>query len=438
MALVFTDDQNEADRLITDWLNTNRRCFTLGGAAGTGKTTLMAHTIVKERARGVIYLAPTHRAVAVMKERLAEHGLAHSCFTYAKGTNRVLAKDDVRCYLVKLDRPNDLMENAALVVVDEASWIDDDTWDVLIREGEQYNVKYLFVGDQYQLPPVAAKPTWPAFQLVDDQFTLEEVVRQAVDSVIIGNSIILVSDISSGARRVRRLFQGERNGHGVYRIDRDDIVRHFVAYAKVNSSKNIRILAWRNRVVQDHSDAIRQQLYGAPPGSPWVVGEPVINSGQVVGKGGDYLYANQESRVHTVSEKEVRHFMYKSIYFRPIVLQPEDGSGLFVTREVLNAGELDKVLKEIRKEAHAHEPGTEGWRRNWRKFWSLKEQFVELTSAYVSTVHSAQGTTLDAVWLDVEDIMASRHKNGAEFANRMLYVAVTRAATSAFIAEDLT
>lgn len=436
MSIVFTDDQNEGARLIGDWLGTSSRCFTLSGQAGTGKTTLMAHIMVKERARGVIYLAPTHRAVAVMKERLVEHGMAGSCFTYAKGTNRILAKDDVRCYLVKLDRPNDLLNQSSLVVVDEASWIDDDTWDVLMREGEQYGVKYLFVGDQYQLPPVAARPSWPAFQLAEDVYSLGEVVRQAVDSVIIGNASLLVADISSGSRRVRRLFAGERGGHGVYRIQRDDIVDHFTSYAKVNSSKNIRVLAWRRRVVQEHSDAIRSKLYGVrPDDNKWIPGEPVINIGQVAGKMDGYMYANQESRVHKISTEEIKHFAYNSIIFRPITLAPESG-GLFETREVLNPEELKKVLKEIESEARRHEPGTAGWRSNWAKFWKLKEQFAELTSAYVSTVHSSQGTTLDAVWLDVEDIAASKFKQGPEFANRMLYVAITRAATSAFIAEE--
>lgn len=433
----FTDDQLEADKLISEWLANNSRCFTLSGQAGTGKTTLMAHIMVRERLRGVIYLAPTHRAVAVMKERLVEHGMDGSCFTYAKGTNRILAKDDVRCYLVKLDRPNDLLSSAALVVVDEASWIDDETWDVLMREGDQYNVKYLFVGDQYQLPPVAARPSWPAFQLVEDMYSLEEVVRQVRDSVIIGNADLLVSDIRSKRRRVRRLFAGERGGHGVYRIRREDIVDHFVAYAKVNSSKNIRVLAWRRRVVQEHSDAIRRQLYGARPGDNWVVGEPVINTRQVAGKySGTHMYANQESKVHAVSSEEIKHCAYNSIVFRPITLAPESG-GLFETREVLNPEELDRILREIEKEARRHEPGDAGWRHNWAKFWKLKDQFAELTSAYVSTVHSSQGTTLDAVWLDVEDIVASRHKQGPEFANRMTYVALTRAATSAFIAEDM-
>lgn len=63
-------------------------------------------------------------------------------------------------------------------------------------------------------------------------------------------------------------------------------------------------------------------------------------------------------------------------------------------------------------------------KKDWKSFYYLKEYIADLRPIEVSTVHKAQGSTLDRVYIDLNDLCSCR--DPFLFA-RLLYVAVTRA-----------
>lgn len=176
----LSSDQAAALREIGAWYRNKSAPFlTLGGYAGTGKTTLIAYLRQALREHdehaGVAFCAYTGKAAQVLAEKLREqrvmrrgdsvstiHSLIYTSEETADGSPRWIRKD-------KLERD--------LIVVDEASMVDETIW----RDLLSFEVPVLAVGDHGQLPPVGS-----SFNLMAEPvLRLERVFRQAQGSPII-------------------------------------------------------------------------------------------------------------------------------------------------------------------------------------------------------------------------------------------------------------
>jgi exodeoxyribonuclease-5 len=81
--------------------------------------------------------------VTLRQERIKEH----------KEKIRVLLKEPLK---TRAKRPEEILERWDLIIVDEASMVDQTVGGDLVS----YGVPVILVGDPYQLPPVKAKPYW--------------------------------------------------------------------------------------------------------------------------------------------------------------------------------------------------------------------------------------------------------------------------------------
>jgi exodeoxyribonuclease-5 len=70
--------------------------------------------------------------------------------------------------------------------------------------------------------------------------------------------------------------------------------------------------------------------------------------------------------------------------------------------------------------------------KRWREFWDLKNLFADLNYAYCLTIHKAQGSTFQNVFVDVPNALTNRNIRER---NQLLYVAVTRAARRVFLCQ---
>ncbi len=180
------DQQNVLDKILLWFKNKKRErpYITLGGYAGTGKTTLIA-ILRQELAKidkdlKVGFVAYTGKAARVLKTKLKDqkvilpkdsvstiHALIYSPIVDEK---EVIigwqTKDEIECNLI---------------IVDEASMVDELIWSHLLS----YKVLIIVVGDHGQLPPIKGN-----FNLMQcPQLRLEEIHRQARQNPIIGLSI---------------------------------------------------------------------------------------------------------------------------------------------------------------------------------------------------------------------------------------------------------
>ena len=186
----LSKDQTKALKSIIKWYTSENKpqYITLGGYAGTGKTTLIA--LIKEaliniskRNKKHIKIALcsyTGRATQNLKTKIKEemvikgtdtvstiHGLIYDPIENSKGI------------IIGWRKKSEI--TADLIIIDEASMIDENIWIDLLS----YNVPIIAVGDHGQLPPIKG-----SFNLMQDpQLKLENIHRQAANDPIIQISI---------------------------------------------------------------------------------------------------------------------------------------------------------------------------------------------------------------------------------------------------------
>ena len=182
-------DQKQALHAIAAWLNSPTDFITMGGYAGTGKTTLIAvirKLLAKSTKRKnirVAFASFTGRATQNLQNKLRAqkvifpndscstiHGLLYYQIVDTNGSHVGWKKRG------KLDYD--------LIIIDEASMVTNELWNDLLS----YRIPILAVGDHGQLPPVGE-----SFNLMDaPMLRLEHIHRQAV-----GNPIL---DLATKAR----------------------------------------------------------------------------------------------------------------------------------------------------------------------------------------------------------------------------------------------
>lgn len=186
----LSHDQKSVLENLLIWFSDKHKpqFITLGGYAGTGKTTLISilrkkiHLINKKRKKfKVAFISFTGKAARVLDIKLRESkavypqdyvGTIHSLI-YSPIVN---SKEEI----VGWERRDKVMYD--LIIVDEASMVNEIIWNDLCS----YKIPIVVVGDHGQLPPIKG-----SFNLMESPvLKLEEIHRQARDNPIIKLSII--------------------------------------------------------------------------------------------------------------------------------------------------------------------------------------------------------------------------------------------------------
>ncbi len=206
----LSEDQEKALAALLAWRRDPARqnFITLGGYAGTGKTTLIA-VLKNELARlnkglRLAFCSYTGKAAQNLKNKLREAGA-------------LAARDSVSTIhgLIYTPLENDAGQIAGwvrkevlekdLIIVDEASMVDGLIWADLCS----YGIPIIAVGDHGQLPPISGQ-----FNLMQaPQLMLSQIHRQAA-----GNPIIRVSQHA----RTAGVVPAGRYGAGVVKYPKDD------------------------------------------------------------------------------------------------------------------------------------------------------------------------------------------------------------------------
>lgn len=206
----LSEDQEKALSKLLAWYKDPERgrFITLGGYAGTGKTTLIAvlkNELVKLNAGlKIAFCSYTGKAAQNLKNKLKEAGalsVKDSVSTIHGLIYTPRENDEGR--ITGWDRKDQL--ERGLIIVDEASMVDGLIWTDLLS----YDIPIIAVGDHGQLPPISGK-----FNLMQaPELLLTQIHRQARD-----NPIIKVSQFA----RTTGLVPPERYGAGVVKYLKDD------------------------------------------------------------------------------------------------------------------------------------------------------------------------------------------------------------------------
>ena len=183
----LTVDQSAAAESFAGWLqqSPDGTPFVLSGFAGSGKTFLSIHLLRQVEALGLCWtvVAPTHKAVGVLRQALDLEGLQPTW--YPSTIHRLLRLKLKRSADSELCEPTEqtamALENLGLVLIDEASMVDSTLLGIALQCAHPFRTRLVFVGDPAQLPPVGEESS-PVFAMQRaETATLTQVVRhQAV------------------------------------------------------------------------------------------------------------------------------------------------------------------------------------------------------------------------------------------------------------------
>lgn len=385
--LKLSKDQQVSLDHILEWYEKDRmhmQHVTLGGYAGTGKTTLIAHIRrrlhVIDPGLKVGFVSFTGKAARVLAAKIKEEkvllrqdtvGTIHSLI-YTPITND---KEEIIGWKTKdsIDRQ--------LIIIDEASMVDSVIWNHLL----EYEVPMIVVGDHGQLPPIKGN-----FNLMQTpQITLEEIHRQAKKNPIIGVSI--------QARQSGSIAPG-RYSDAVIKYSREDPeIGETMATMLAAYRSNTLILCGYNKTRKRLNAHIRSAL-GIESITP-VVGDRVI-----------CLRNNHRAKIYNGMLGTIRRIEEKNprIYDVDIEIDGEDEaySG-FISVEQFSA---DSALN----------------------FTSDRAQYQGMDLfdfGYALTVHKAQGSQAKRVILFEERFPRMTDDDW----RRWLYTAVTRAEEELYI-----
>lgn len=197
--LVFTPMQEGAVESIKQWFNhSNEQAYFLAGFAGTGKSTIVEHTISQlgVRKSKVEFACYTGKAALVLTQKAKGkfkvktiHRLIYSLDETSKGQPNFVLK------------PKEELEHLKLIVIDECSMVDGQ----VMQDLKSFGVKILFIGDTGQLPPVSQAGNEEFLQMFNNpNYTLTEIHRQAE-----GNPIIYLSMLARTKQPIPYGWYGE-------------------------------------------------------------------------------------------------------------------------------------------------------------------------------------------------------------------------------------
>ncbi|MDP3964864.1 MAG: AAA family ATPase [bacterium] len=382
----LNSDQQQAFNNVVEWIAKPSSPFlTLGGYAGTGKTTLLAYirkhlkNEKKLKKLSVSFVCYTGKAANVLKQKLdSQNALGQD--DSVSTIHHLIYKpvEDEQGNIVDWVRRG--MEDVAadLIVVDEGSMINETIWGDLLF----FEKPILVVGDHGQLPPVEGR-----FNLMaNPEIRLETIVRQQAENPIIR--------LSQMVRRGLHIPVGkfEKTVVKLPRLSPEDEQKIFAKY-----DENYLILCGRNATRVRLNMDVRRALghTGAEPEK----GERVI-----------CLKNDREINVYNGMLGWIRELRpYRKHWYRGTIKL--DGEEMFYRGKFLkNQFGLEKTIHSDR------DLGILGIRTSMKKMGNLFDW------GYALTVHKAQGSEAPNVIVYEERLPVYND----EIWRRWLYTAITR------------
>lgn len=488
----------------------------LSGYAGTGKTWLLVQWVLEAaKSHRVALCAPTHKAVSVISAKLAEQAEQDASY-------KTLVSDIVLCTVhsllglrlredsdggmtLRIDRQDkrDYFEQFDLVVIDESSMLSPQ----LLKYIQDYQhegrrPKVLFVGDPGQLLPVDDEVTdfdsnvislidtarrklaAPVFNIVETQHTLTEIVRQ--------KSTGRIHPITLLAQEIRQYIEGDVPGIfspqkvQAFIQHHSESLQKLVVTAPVHTlsqgavtlrhrfpEKDIRVIAWRNAVVDQHNAFIHRELashylkaeetetgnenetegslFVDHVSAPFWNGEMIISRAAMIGFapfttaynrapkfweealspdiGATEKKAPAEGILRIPNNAEMcvkscilMHHPYLDIpsWWVTATLSGNQVVEFFVANDSNQHSLLQQnAWSEYRRRQRTHSGS--------KRAWAITRACAPVMHGYALTAHKSQGSTFHFAIVDLKDLYGIARKSGPDDYHRALYVAVTRA-----------
>jgi hypothetical protein len=384
----------------------------ISGPGGVGKTYLMGYLIdeilpryfetckmmgIEAEFDEVVMTATTNQAAEVLGLATSRPAQTVHSFLHLKVT------DDFSTGRSLLSKTNEwVVHQRKIIFCDEASMVDSPLRRML-DEGT-LRCKIIYVGDHCQLAPVMEpispiyRDNLPFFELTEPMRT-KDVHLQALNQQ-------LRNTVETG------IFHPIKIVPGVIDWLNGDQMEAEIHAAFAQQTLDARILAYTNARVVEFNDHVRD-LRGLP--DHYTIGELLVNNTAVrVSKA--ILSVQEEVEILDLAD-EVEDMAI------------ETGVFLQVRKATLATrlkGIFTGVPLPVDRTHYAQLVRYYQQRKNWNRYFYLKNTFPDLRQRDAATVHKAQGSTYDTVYIDAGNLSTCHQPNPAA---RLLYVGASRART---------
>ena len=459
----YVRGQLEAIDKILEWAHSSIKvkddlAFTLSGFAGTGKTTI-AKDIVKNLRGSIAVTAPTHKAVRIASNTIGVEGSTIQKLLGLRPNTDLESFDVNNPQFDPIG--NVYIKNYKYILIDECSMINSALFDTLMAEAYQYKVKLLFIGDPYQLPPVAEH--YSRTFSIKHRYNLTEIVRQASDNPLVTlldiarDSVINKSDRIVQVIDKRKSMYNDRTEQG-YVIAKDQHYAELLndKFTSAEFERNIdfvRYLAFTNEAVLATNQYVRRLLFGNT--SQILIQDDLLTSYSTpIDEFNSPIIVNSEDYIiHEIADYNNKYLIKGYLVRLRSVNGGQITNRLFILDHTIQSN-LERYITVyfslLAKAKTAKNPATR--RDAWDRFWQYKHYNLLMTDVVTQkkelvakkavdygfglTVHKSQGSTFDNAFIDANNIIYK--KNGQPYyntnlRNRLLYVALSRARNTAFI-----
>lgn len=441
---------------LNQFVKSEKRMFLIDGVAGSGKTTLISCFIkyYLESAPNprLACTATTNKAVKVLTQKV---NIDDDRLVFSTIHKRLSLKETVTDWGERLFIPD--FENKDkdfqfdFIIVDECSMISNyknerhekskSVWENIQELSNRFNIKFIFVGDFMQIPPVNEP-----FCILSDSKTiiehnievvkLDQVLRQASGSPIIKlatyvrehiNYRVLQHDVITEVTDLGCVTHLPRENTNFVLKSIYDLVSD-PAYKR--DGDFVRLMGYTNKTVTRMNKVIRDMVF---PNSKSIleIGDKLIADNPIIRREDEY----NSTVLFTTSDEFVVEEVMEGLISTPL-LKNEDPFKCFwvvVRMEVVNNEDVvhkipiihpessvryNSILQGIKNRAIA------GYdKKLWRFYYRLSELFAPINYAYALTVHKSQGSTFKHGIVLEKDIMINMK---IPERNQILYTAYTR------------
>ena len=381
----------------------------------------MCHYIKWLQSEGITFVAacPTNKAAKSLRNLAELSSLNLDVKTVAQllgqqpELNEKTGKEEFVCN----DEPDLTAYN--IVIIDEFSMVNKDNFkEIVTAAGSSLLTKVVFVGDAAQLPPVKEKePIVATSKLINQDTTLTFVVRYD------GELAHVAEQVRSNPKYSRIIYPfTTTSDKSILCVPQEEWLER--AHALFESSEYqanpdyVRFLAWRNLTVDALNKFVRNKLWSedAPPyvpGARLIARKPLfrIRPGEK-GKNKWRILINNSEEATVIEAGRLSELVFqKQLYqYWQVRVQPETGKPQTLS-----------ILHEDSSKLHAEQVKHFASKKQWSYYFDLSRMFDDVGYAYALTTHKAQGSTIDYVFLDVNDMIRCRDRQ------KLLYTALTRA-----------
>lgn len=425
------DQQNAIEQMV-DFAQGPNMFFRLDGPAGTGKSTCAAFAGKEMLSLGIqiAFAAPTNKAtrnLATLKHQVDPNanittGTMYSLLGLVMGNDGEV-RQATSTGLHK-------MEGVQVCVLDEAYMTNTSLMQEIHSFALDTGTKFIFMGDPYQLPPVNEDQS--PVERLHCNARLSKVERH--DNQILKLAIHLRECIDANSLPVIAGDHDEDGGVWLMRTKDFRAMQRRAYSSEVYDQypDAFKTLAWRNAIVDDYNESIRESMYDGNPADPFEIGErlvckaPVLDLLRFKAEGLQMFVASTDEEGTVAAVVECPHPVFGEIECWNVVFESSLGKMVSAYMPTKKGARVYRArCEELATQARLD-------RKRWPAFWQFKELFADLAPCHALTVHRGQGSTYRTTFIDLDDLLVNIGRNRNE-GLRMAYTAFTRASKSMFL-----